>query len=105
MKLYSLETENGSYSFGLYLSGEMDLYNELYNIQSALSFSPSTRTTLMLNAVNSFSSSQYKGLVSTLSLTFLAVDSAKLKCGIIYSYNNLQKANSFAGTLGIEASF
>ena len=105
MKMYSLETETGSYSFGLYLSGEMDFYNELYNIQSALSFSPNARTTLMFNSVNSFSSSMYKGLVSTLSLTFLAVDNAKIKCGIIYSYNNLQSANSFAGTLGIEASF
>lgn len=105
MHQYSFETEMNTYSLGLYLSSELDFYEDAYNILFALSFAPTSRTTIALSATNEFTSKDYKGILANLSIEFLVLDGVKLESGMIYSYNKLLAKNSYAGFVGLESSF
>lgn len=104
IKLYNIESEENSYSLGLYLASELDFYSSLYETCLALSFTPSDRISLYLALTNQFSNSNYNYFTLSASTSILIIDNVKLEIGVLYSYQNSSNTNLFGATISLKSS-
>ena len=104
MKLYNIESEENSYSLGLYLAGELDFYSSLYETCLALSFTPSERINIYLGLTNQFSNSKYNLFTLLASTSILIVNNVKLEIGGLYTYKNSSNTNLFGATISLKSS-
>ncbi len=105
MRQYSIEGELNSWNIGLYLSSELDFYEDEYNIFSALSIAPTDRISIYLSLTNKLKNDGYRGLLTNADISLLVVDGVKINAGAIYSYNNKIDKHSFGTALTLESSF